>query len=168
MLNKSVPVALAMFAVLLMLNDAQAQSGSRNIAPSFSGGSASRNIAPSFSGGFSTAPTNVQPAPTTTFAPSGGYAPAATPLDTIQIQSSPAPVQTVTSAPAYSQPVYSQPVYSQPVTSSYSSGCSGCGATQSYYSPAPTYSAPVYSQPVYSQPVVRSFAPVRRSCCGCR
>lgn len=167
MLNKSVPLALAVFAVFLMLNEAHAQSGSRN-TPSF-GGSTSRNIAPSFSGGFSTTPTNLQPAPTATYAPAGGYAPAATPLDTIQIQSSPAPVQ--------SAPVYSSPSYSQPVVSS---GCSSCGgATQTYSAPtysAPTYSAPVYSapapvvysRPVYSQPVYQNYAPVRRGCCGCR
>lgn len=198
MLSKLFTTAAAMAAVFCFCVDANAQSGSRGAAPSFSSapslGSSSRGFvqAPSLgssSRGFSSAPTNVQPAPTTTFAAPGSYQPAATPLDTIRVQST---------SPRAAAPV------AQPFATS---GCVGCQANaavqtvsqpQTYYSPAPAYAptyqaAPIYqaapayssgcsscsgSGVVYSQPapIARSYTPVRtytrsfapaQSSCGC-
>jgi len=169
--TKSLISFVAAIALLCCCVEANAQSGSRNAAPTFA--------RPPAVSGFSRTPTSYQPAPSTTFAARGRYQPAATPLDTIRGPS------TSTSSLGYSAPtaaprsVAPQTVAPQPFANS---GCPNCqmraaarpvaAAPQTYYSPAvtsvapsyqsaPMYSAPVYSQapaPVYSAP--RYSAPV--------
>ena len=137
MISKSLISSIAAIAVICFCVEANAQSGSRNAAPSFS-------AAPAQS--FSTAPTNVQPTPSTTFAAPGNYQPAASPLGTIGVPTSP---RNFSSAPT---------VAPQPFTSSSCPNCQMNATTQApvvmapptYYPPAPSYAAaPVYSAPVY-------------------
>jgi hypothetical protein len=167
MLSKTLYSSLAVLTVFCCCLEANAQSGSRNAVPSFSPAPAVQN--------FSTAPANIQPAPSATYAAPGSYSPAATPLDTVRVQAT---------SPRATAPA------PQPFPNS---GCPNCqlragqsNATQTrtYNLPAtpmttaaPTYqAAPVYSRvtntqprivyrqpsPTYYRPTVQSYTPAVR------